>query len=280
MVMASPRIEVIEVVVDGVAGRAHVGGAGEPLVLIHGGWGDAAAHWAPVWERLASDFRVVAPELPGLSRRAPEAGLGSVAAYARWVAGVLEGHAPGPAWLAGNSFGASVAWRLAAELGPRCRGVVLVNGFPMPRTPALLALLGRVSAARALFREAWRRSSFTPAALERAFVDPARAPAELAAVARDPDPRQIAAFTDVLVAGDPGPAPAVPTLLLWGEGDRLPRTTAADARRLARDIPGATLELVADAGHLPQVEQPDAFVDALMRFAGARRAGTAARADV
>ena len=268
---ADARVEPVEVFVEGVRGRAYVGGAGETLVLIHGGWGDAAACWAPVWGRLAGRFRVVAPELPGLSRAMGEPGLGSVAAYARWVAGVLAARAPGPAWLVGNSFGASVAWRLAADLGARCRGIVLVNGIPMPRTPAPLAWLGRFAATRApflrsMFLRSIRRTSYGPEALERAFVDPAAAPAEYVAVARDPAPRQIETFADVLVAGDPGPAPSVPTLLLWGDGDRLPRTTADDGRRLAREVPGATLALVAGAGHMPQVEQPAAFVDRLLRF--------------
>ena len=279
---AAAGIEQVEIVVDGARGRAHVGGAGEPLVLIHGGWGGASACWGSVWERLARRFRVIAPELPGLSRGAAEPGLGSVAAYARWVSGALQAHASGPAWLVGNSFGASVAWRLAADLGLRCRGIVLVNGFPMPRTPAPLAWLGRFAAARApflrtLFLRSLRRTAYGPGALDRAFFDRALVPAEYVAVAHDPDPRQLAAFADALVAGDPGPAPAVPILLLWGERDRLPRTTADDARRLARELRCATLELVPGAGHMPQVERPDAFVEALLRFTGEGRVGDVAR---
>ena len=63
--------------VEGMSARVFVGGAGEPLLLVHGGWGGAEMHWASVWEPLAARFRVVAPDLPGIGDLA-HAPLGSV----------------------------------------------------------------------------------------------------------------------------------------------------------------------------------------------------------
>ena len=42
-----------EIAIDGRPASVHVGGQGEPLLLVHGGWGGASMHWAPVWDQLA-----------------------------------------------------------------------------------------------------------------------------------------------------------------------------------------------------------------------------------
>ena len=57
---------------------------------------------------------------------------------------------------------------------------------------------------------------------------------------------------------------AVPTLVLVGDED-VP-TPPADAEFLARQIPGARLEVVARSGHLSNLERPEAFTAALTRF--------------
>ena len=56
------------------------------------------------------------------------------------------------------------------------------------------------------------------------------------------------------------------TLVLWGEADRL--IVPAYAQRWARLIPGATVQMIPDAGHMLPYEQPETFVDALTRFLG------------
>jgi pimeloyl-ACP methyl ester carboxylesterase len=56
----------------------------------------------------------------------------------------------------------------------------------------------------------------------------------------------------------------VPVLLLWGAGDHVIPPVYADT--FARLIPGAACETIANAGHYPQIEQPEAFVRALAEF--------------
>lgn len=64
------------------------------------------------------------------------------------------------------------------------------------------------------------------------------------------------------------PRIAVPTLVVWGREDRwLP---AGQAERLASVIPGAQLELVSDAGHLIQLDQPIALATRLQRWLAER----------
>ena len=61
----------------------------------------------------------------------------------------------------------------------------------------------------------------------------------------------------------------VPTLFIWGASDRL--VTPAYGRSYCGMIPGARMTVVERAGHLPHVEQPDAFVATVVSFAECRR---------
>ena len=57
---------------------------------------------------------------------------------------------------------------------------------------------------------------------------------------------------------------AVPTLLIWGEKDGI--TSRAHHDEIAAAIPGARLEVVPGAGHLPTVEAPDVVGPLLGKF--------------
>jgi pimeloyl-ACP methyl ester carboxylesterase len=56
----------------------------------------------------------------------------------------------------------------------------------------------------------------------------------------------------------------VPTLLIWGSHDGLVSTAYAEA--YCQMIPGAQLVVIPEAGHLPQVEQPERFLDHVLSF--------------
>jgi pimeloyl-ACP methyl ester carboxylesterase len=58
----------------------------------------------------------------------------------------------------------------------------------------------------------------------------------------------------------------VPTLVLWGEGDKV--VSAEYGRTFSSLIPGARFELIAAAGHHPELEQPEAVANAILRFVG------------
>jgi pimeloyl-ACP methyl ester carboxylesterase len=57
----------------------------------------------------------------------------------------------------------------------------------------------------------------------------------------------------------------VPTLLLWGASDGMVPVAYAEAYR--RMIPGATLVVIPEAGHLPHLEQPNAVLQHVLAFA-------------
>ena len=56
----------------------------------------------------------------------------------------------------------------------------------------------------------------------------------------------------------------IPTLLIWGEGDRVVTPSYGEAFRDM--IPGASMVVIPDACHSPHVEQPEAFVKHFQEF--------------
>ena len=69
--------------------------------------------------------------------------------------------------------------------------------------------------------------------------------------------------------GDPGllgrlGAVRVPTLMVWGASDRI--VTPAYGQAVARAVPGARFVEIPEAGHLPQLEAPDATWAAIDPF--------------
>lgn len=255
-----------EIKVLGNRVRLHTGGSGNrALLLLHGGWGGAAMHWSRVWDQFAQRSRVVAPDLPGLGDLT-QTGSTSLAGYASWLEAMLDALSISQVVCVGNSFGASLAYSFGGRHSDRCVGVVMVNGVPMPRTPAPMLWLGSRSLGRGIMRSAVKRLSFTPDRLQRAFVDFSAVPSELKSSLRKTPRLQLDTFVDCLVAGDGSPPPRAPVLILWGAEDRLPGTRLSVGKKLATRLPDARWVALAHAGHFPQLEQPSKFVDAVEAF--------------
>lgn len=246
--------------------RVYVGGTGAPaLLLLHGGWGAAQMHWSRVWNRLARRFKVVAPDLPGLGDPTHR-GRGRLSDYVLWLDALLDALEVDKVVCVGNSFGGSLAWSFAGRSPDRCVGVVLVDGIPMPRTPAPLLWLGHSRAGRILMRSMLGSRSFTPKALPQAFANPAQAPDELRRGLADTPPVRLDTFVDCLIEGDGPPDPKAPVLILWGEADHLPGTNVEVGRELSAKTQGAKFVALSNAGHFPQLERAVEFTEALESF--------------
>jgi pimeloyl-ACP methyl ester carboxylesterase len=77
--------------------------------------------------------------------------------------------------------------------------------------------------------------------------------------------------SEIIFADDPPvPPPQVRTLIIWGANDRLPGSTIRTAQRLERSLPNAQLVTIPRAGHLPQVEQPEEFIRAVLDLLNTR----------
>jgi pimeloyl-ACP methyl ester carboxylesterase len=218
---------------------------------------------------LAQRHHVIAPDLPGLGA-VEQPACASVREYVDWLVVLLDALGIERAWCVGNSFGASVAWSFAGREPRRCTGLVLVNGIPMPRTPTLLAMLGRNRAARAIMRAILWRWSYRRSVVPLAFARMHRVPEELEQLIEEEWPIIVPRFADVLMAGDGPPDPVCSPLLLWGAEDRLLGTRRSDAVRLQARLRGSQLRWIEDAGHFPELEAPAAFVATVEDFLGAR----------
>jgi pimeloyl-ACP methyl ester carboxylesterase len=131
-----PTLEPAGYVVEvGPGDRIHFldwGGRGEPGVLLVHGLSNTAWAWAPVARRLIAARRVVAMDLRGHGLSDAPTGAYTPVDLAGDVVAAAEGSgvlaADGAVVLAGHGFGAIVAAWAAAELGPRCARLVLVDG--------------------------------------------------------------------------------------------------------------------------------------------------------
>lgn len=99
---------------NGVGLFYEVSGAGEPLVLVHGSWGDHHS-WGPVVAPLSESLEVVVYDRRGHSQSERPAGQGSVHEDADDLAALIDALELGPAHVVANSFGAIVALDAASR---------------------------------------------------------------------------------------------------------------------------------------------------------------------
>lgn len=275
---AAVRGEVVAV--DGRPVRYLSAGEGPPLVLLHA-LGECASVWAWAMPALSRGRRVYAPDLPGLGGDGGAPAGRSSGSFARFVARFLDALGLGRAAVVGSSFGGLVALRLVLDDPARVGSLGLVSAAGLGRavSPALVlpTLPGYGEVAVALGKTplgAAQRARVRAALL---FANPLAAPPEWSAegirLARTPGFLE-ATLSVLRAAVGPGgqrevllgelPALTTPTLVVWGTRDRVfPARQARDAAARLRD---GRLELIPACGHLPHVERPDRFSEALVRF--------------
>jgi pimeloyl-ACP methyl ester carboxylesterase len=253
-------------------------GSGPLVVLIHGIAGTNAV-WDELFPRLAERFDVLAPDLPGHGASGTAAGDYSVGAMAATLRDLMLHAGDERATIVGHSLGGGVAMQFAYLFPELTERLVLVSSGglgrsvnPILRSAALpgaeLVTAGLGLGARtagALYRRIplLPRPGAVLAELERS----------LAALAEH-DTR--AAFHSTLraVVGPDGQrvfagdrlylAQAMPTLIVWGAGDRI--IPPGHGRRAHAAMPGSRLEIIQGAGHFPPLEAPDALLALLADF--------------
>jgi pimeloyl-ACP methyl ester carboxylesterase len=106
--MATARVNSVRLFYE-IRGNGNI-----PLILVHGSWCSHVS-WQLVVPGLAESFRVLSYDRRGHSASERPAGHGSVDDDVADLAALIEHLQLGPAWVVGNSFGASITLRLAAE---------------------------------------------------------------------------------------------------------------------------------------------------------------------
>jgi pimeloyl-ACP methyl ester carboxylesterase len=100
------------------------GTAKVPLVLVHGSWG-SHRNWDAVVPALRESFRVLTYDRRGHADSECPSGQGSVLDDVADLAALIESLDLAPAFVIGNSFGSSIALRLAGERPDLFRGLIV-----------------------------------------------------------------------------------------------------------------------------------------------------------
>ncbi len=249
--------------VAGITTNYHDAGDGAPVVLIHGSGPGASAHatWRQCIPALATDHRVLAPDLLGFGLTERPPGLAcNLAAWLDHLVGFLDAVKVRRASMVGYSLGGALAIALAARRPERVDGLVLVSsaGLSFPVTEGLTTVWGYrpgIATMRGLLETlAHNRELVTEEVVEmryRASVEPG---VHEAFARLFPAPYQ--RWVDAVATPEPRIG-AIPhrTLIVHGREDRV--VPLQTAYRLVQLIPRSQLHVFGGCGHWVPVERAD-----------------------
>ena len=248
-------------------------GAGAPIVLLHA-FPLSGAMWQETLTQCGLRARVLAPDLPGFGRsaRAAAPSIGGMAdAVLEWLdeTGVRE-----PVVLGGLSMGGYVAFELVRRAADRVRALVLCSTRATADTPeqrqgrrSLISRIEREGLSAALAGMLPKLLGPTSLQASPRLVEQVRG--WIGQADRDGIVDALRAMADRRDATATLPSLRCPALVVAGGEDALILPAAAEA--MARALPAASLEVIPQAGHLVNLEQPARFHGALSRFLSAVR---------
>ena len=244
-------------------------GEGPPVVLLHGFPLDRGM-WAAQVAALSPRYRVHAIDAFGFGGCDLPAGGWGVESMADAVAGWVVAHEiPTPLVVCGLSMGGYVALAFARRHANHLRALVLADTRAEPDTDDARAARDLAIAAVEAHGSAAQVEAMLPKVL--GATSHAERPGVVSEFRRTGQSQDKAAVVAGLIAlrdrpdARPGlEAIDVPTLVLVGEEDTLTPPDCAEA--LAAGIRGAKLVVLPGAGHLSNLETPDAFNAAVLEF--------------
>ena len=249
---------------DGTVNAA-VSGKGPPLFLFHSLLSDRASFDAIV-PHLSRAFRVIVPELPGFG--ASQAVAGGLAAVADRMAEMVRDAAAGEdAIVLGNGYGGFVALQMAIRHPGIAAKLILADCGAAFSEPGRQAFRNMSAAAGAK-----GLAAITDVAMRRLFAPEFQAQhPDLMQDRREAflrtDANVFRAACDALASLDLRPEVAkvkVPVLVLVGEHDEA--TPPPMSHELAGLLPKAHLKIIPGCAHVPQLQAPQAFLEAIGDF--------------
>jgi pimeloyl-ACP methyl ester carboxylesterase len=248
------------------------GGNGTPVLLIHA-FPLHSGQWESQIEALSDRYRFIAPDLMGFggSDAPGDAALYTMDSYADDAAAVLDELGIDKAVLVGLSIGGYIAFAFLRRHNDRVSALVLADTKAEADPPE-----GKEKRTN---QQAQVRSEGTAALIEgltgALLAEPTREkkPDVVETVKKLMD-NPPAGFIGALEAMKNRPDSSgelsgigVPTLVIVGENDAI--TPPEAARKLHENIGGSRLVVIPEAGHLSNLEAPEAFTGALGEFLGA-----------
>jgi pimeloyl-ACP methyl ester carboxylesterase len=265
--MAAPQARRIRLWQNRIETEIEITGGGAPLVYLHGPWGLRPDR--EFISRLAGAYTVYAPRHPGTTPGDPEAihtldGWHDLIVYYGELLDRLELDAPA---VVGHSFGGLVAAELAAAAPKSVGRMVLIDPVGLWRDDFPVKnwmVLRDTERASSLFADP------KGDAAQKFFATPSE-PGERVDVLAQFVWAQACTGKFVWPLPDRGLKQRIhrigaPTLLIWGDGDRI--IAPAYAEEFGKRIGGARVELIAKSGHLPHLEQPEATAKIALAFLG------------
>jgi pimeloyl-ACP methyl ester carboxylesterase len=246
-----------------------------PVVLIHGT--SASLHtWDDWTDGLIADRRVLRFDLPafGLTGPAPDNDY-SIERYAAFVLKVMDARGIDRAVLGGNSLGGQVAMEAALLAPGRVAALLLVDpggypfepesipiGFRLAQIPSMAPLMDRLLP-RSMIESSVRNVYGDPTLVTDELVD-----RYYQLTLREGNRRALVKrFSQMTFREDArqrASTLAMPTLLIWGEEDRL--IPPYIGKQMDQDIPDSDLVLFAGIGHVPHEEAPEQTLIAVRAF--------------
>jgi 3-oxoadipate enol-lactonase len=235
------------------------GPAGAPVLLLAGSLGTSLAMWRPQVQALAGRFRVIAIDHRGHGSSPVPPAPYTIDQMGADVLSLLDVLGVQRATYAGLSIGGMVGIWLGAHAPERLERLVLIctSAYaPPPERWLERAAAVRAAGSSEAVADAVVARWFTPG---WAAAHPGEVAAHRAMIAAT-DPEGYAGCCEAIAAMDQRadlPRIALPTLVIGALGDEaLP---PEHQRLIATQVPGARLELIADAAHIASVEQPAAI---------------------
>lgn len=238
-------------------------GEGQPVLLLHGGGGPQSVK--AFAGQLSGRARVLLPTHPGFAGSPYVPHVATVADIAKLYAALLDQAKPGRVTVVGISIGGWIACELALAAPDLLAGIVLVGSVGLK--VAGEDVLDVFSTPRELMPSLTfhRPERFAMAPEAQGMHEKDAIAANFAALARYGRGMRMqdATLGSRLAKLD------LPTLVVWGESDRV--VSPAYGRAFAAAIPGARFAIIDEAGHFPQIEQPGRLLEHVVGEISSRR---------
>jgi pimeloyl-ACP methyl ester carboxylesterase len=238
-------------------------GAGVPVVCLHG-FCQSSAYWEPTLDRLAeSGHAAIAPDLPGFGGAADQPGPYTMEGYADVVARMLEARGIARIVLVGGSMGGVVAQHFALRHPERLARLLLVATGAFTTDPA-----AALAKADVLASGPWNAATAGP--IVAGFFHQPQSGERAAMVLRIAIGALQAAAVEAARSNarsntfDRLGSIAVPVMIIQGRHDTV--RTPEHAASMQQQIADCHVAVLANSGHTPQLEEPDAFHDLALPF--------------
>jgi pimeloyl-ACP methyl ester carboxylesterase len=257
-------IEAKTIKVDGLDVHYYTAGRGEPLVVIHGGGGDARTWWKNI-AGLAEKYTVYAPDLPGYGGSQPLDGDYYIPELSDFLGRFTANLALEKFYLVGHSMGGGVALNYTLKAPHKIKKLVLVSSLCLGREiafwvrlmsiPALIRSLG-VLTITVLRGINWLLEHLNPAE----YIMPL-SPASVTIGGNITNFKE----QSIVLENRLGEV-TVPTLLVWGAKD--PIVPVRHAYRAASVIPDCRVKVFENRGHNVHRDEVEEFSSTLAGFLG------------